>query len=116
MASSQEKKKAKLNVSGFVSAETFFDTRKSVNSREGDVLLYPDQKVYDDFGNDINDKSSLFMSSIHSRLSLRLTDFEAFGAKGTACIEGDFVGTTTAHTGLFRLRSSLGRRNTIQCT
>jgi len=35
----------------------------------------------------------LFMTTIHSRLNVGVTGFEAFGAKGTATIQGDFVGT-----------------------
>ncbi|MFA8433329.1 MAG: hypothetical protein ACEPOZ_02330 [Marinifilaceae bacterium] len=100
----QEGKQIKLKISGFVSAESMFDTRKTVNSREGEVVLYPARPEYDDNGEDLNDRSEFFMTSIHSRLNVGISGFEAFGAKGSAAIQGDFVGTSTEKTGLFRLR------------
>ncbi len=104
VALSQEKEKIKIKISGFVSAETFVDTRKTVNSREGDVLLYPAPKMLDAEGNDLNKRAELFMTTIHSRLNVGITGFQAFGAKGAATVQGDFVGTSTDKTGLFRLR------------
>lgn len=100
----EKKKKPKLSINGFVSAEMNYDTRQTVNSREGDVLLYPKPELLDSKGNDINASGALFMSTIHSRLSLSLTDFSVLRAQGKAVIEGDFVGTSTNYTGLFRLR------------
>lgn len=100
----QKKEDIKVKLSGFVSAEAIFDTRKTVNAREGEVLLYPAAKDYDINGEDLNDRSELFMTSIHSRLNVGVTGFQAFGAKGSATIQGDFVGTSNDKSGLFRLR------------
>ncbi|WP_096430935.1 hypothetical protein [Labilibaculum antarcticum] len=100
----QKADEVKVKLSGFVSAEAIYDSRKTVNSREGDVLLYPANKDYDANGEDLNDRSELFMTSIHSRLSVGITGFTAFGAKGSATVQGDFVGTSTPNSGLFRLR------------
>lgn len=107
----EKKKKPKLSINGFVSAEMNYDTRQTVNSREGDVLLYPKPELLDSKGNDINASGALFMSTIHSRLSLSLTDFSVFQAQGKAVIEGDFVGTSTDYTGLFRLRHAYLKLN-----
>ncbi len=103
-ALAQKKETIKVKISGFVTAETFVDTRKTVNSREGDVLLYPALKILDDNGKDINKRAELFMTAIHSRLNVGVTGFHAFGAKGAAVIQGDFIGTSTDKTGLLRLR------------
>ncbi|MDE5420317.1 hypothetical protein L3049_20175 [Labilibaculum sp. DW002] len=100
----QKKNDVKVKLGGFVSAEAIFDSRKTVNSREGEVILYPAAKSYDINGEDLNDRSELFMTSIHSRLNVGVTGFEAFGAQGSATIQGDFVGTSTGRSGLFRLR------------
>ncbi|PXY01080.1 hypothetical protein DF185_10530 [Marinifilum breve] len=100
----QKKEDIKVKLSGFVSAEAIFDTRKTVNAREGEVILYPAAKDYDINGEDLNDRSELFMTSIHSRLNVGVTGFQAFGAKGSATIQGDFVGTSNDKSGLFRLR------------
>lgn len=100
----QNKNDIKVKLGGFVSAESIFDTRKTVNAREGEVILYPAAKSYDINGNDLNDRSELFMTSIHSRLNVGVTGFEVWGAKGSATVEADFVGTSNDKTGLFRLR------------
>lgn len=101
----------KIKLSGFVSAEAILDTRKTVNAREGDVLLYPASKSYDINGFDINDRSELFMTSIHSRLNLGVSGFRAFGAKGSSTIQGDFIGTSNDKIGLFRLRHAFIKLN-----
>ncbi len=103
-ALAQEANDVKVKISGFVSAETFIDTRKTVNSRDGDVILYPTPELFDAEGNDLNKRMELFMTAIHSRLNVGISGFQAFGAKGAATIQGDFVGTSTDKTGLFRLR------------
>ena len=107
----QKKEEIKVKLSGFVSAEAILDTRKTVNSREGDVLLYPASKSADINGTDLNDRSQLYMTSIHSRLNVGISGFEAFGAKGSACIQGDFVGTSNDKIGLFRLRHAFVKLN-----
>jgi len=99
-----QEKKVNVKLSGFVAAETYFDTRKTVNSRDGAILLYPANELLDSEGNDLNDRSEFFMTTIQSRLRATVAGFEAFGAQGSAVIEGDFVGTSTDKTGLFRLR------------
>lgn len=101
-AKAQEKPTVSLH--GFVAAESYFDTRKSVYAREGAILFYPAPKSLDAQGNDVNDRSEFFMTGVQSRLNATVTGFEAFGAKGTAVIEGDFVGTSEDKTGLLRLR------------
>ncbi|WP_321310699.1 hypothetical protein [Marinifilum fragile] len=102
LAKAQEKVNVKIK--GFVAAETYFDTRKTVNAREGAILLYPAPESLDLEGNDLNDRSEFFMTTIQSRLNATVSGFEAFGAKGTAVLEGDFVGTTNDKSGLLRLR------------
>ncbi|MRT93032.1 hypothetical protein [Ancylomarina sp. 16SWW S1-10-2] len=99
-----KKEGVKVKLSGFVTAEAIYDSRKSVSAREGDVLLYPAAKSYDKNGNDLNDRSEFYMTTIHSRLNVGVSGFEAFGAKGTATIQGDFASTSNSTTGLFRLR------------
>jgi hypothetical protein len=107
----QEKEEIQLKIGGFVSAEAIYDSRKTINAREGDVLLYPAAKQYDINGEDLNDRAELFMTSIHSRLNATVTGFQAFGAKGSAVVEGDFVGTSNDKSGLFRLRHAFVKLN-----
>lgn len=107
----QKSEEIKIGLSGFVSAEGILDSRKSVTAREGDVMLYPASKAYDANGEDLNDRSELYMTTIHSRLNVGITGFEAFGAKGSATIQGDFVGTSDDKSGLFRLRHAFVKLN-----
>lgn len=111
LGSAQKTEEIKIKWNGFVSAESILDTRKTINAREGDVLLYPAPIYYDVNGDDINEQSEFFMTSIHSRLSLGISGFEAFGAKGSSTIQGDFIGTTNDNIGLFRLRHAFVKLN-----
>jgi len=106
-----QEKKVKVKFNGYVAAESFFDTRKTVSSREGAILLYPAKESLDAEGNDLNDRSEFGMTTVHSRLRATMSGFEAFGAQGTAVIEGDFVGTSTDKTGLLRLRHAFVKLN-----
>lgn len=105
------KEGVKVKIGGFVTAEAIYDSRKTVTAREGDVLLYPTKESLDVNGNDLNDRSELYMTAIHSRLSVGVSGFEAFGAKGTATIQGDFASTSNSTTGLFRLRHAFVKLN-----
>jgi len=93
-----------VSLHGFVAAETYFDTRKTVSCREEAILLYPSAESFDREDKDLNDYSEFMMTSIQSRLNATVSGFVAFGAKGTAVLEGDFVGNTENQTGLLRLR------------
>lgn len=100
----QKKDKLNIKMGGFIASETSYDTRQSVSSRDGSVYLYPKAKVLDSNGKDINGSSALTFSAIFSRLNVKMTGFQALGAQGTAFVEGDFAGTATDKSGLFRLR------------
>ena len=113
----QEKKeepKFGINFSGFVKTDIFYDTRQTVNIREGHFLLYPDNIAADAKGKDVNDKSSFNILSIQTRLRGAITGPDAFGAKTSGVIEADFFGN--ASSGLddvngFRLRHAFVKLN-----
>ncbi len=93
-----------VSIHGFVTSETYFDSRKTVSCREGAILLYPTAESFDEEGNDLNDYSEFMMTTVQSRLNATVSGFTALGAKGTAVLEGDYVGITEDQTGLLRLR------------
>ena len=65
IANAQEKeKKFGIAFSGFVKTDIFYDTRQTVNIREGHFLLYPDKEVLDANNKDLNAKPSFNMLSI----------------------------------------------------
>ncbi|PVX52152.1 hypothetical protein C7377_0452 [Balneicella halophila] len=103
----QQEEKVKLKISGFVSAEAVFDTRKVVAARDGDVLLYPAPEVLDDNGKDINEDGGFSFFSIHSRLRARTTPYKLWGGLLTALVEVDFVGTTDDKISMVRMRHAM---------
>ncbi len=110
-SSAQDDEKLSVKISGFVSAESIFDTRQTVTAREGDVLLYPEKKLLDGNGEDINAKSNFNMFNIHSRVKLSITAPSFLNAKVSGMIEGDFAGSANDKIGLFRLRHAIVKLN-----
>ncbi len=117
LANGQEKKdppKFGISFSGFVKTDILYDSRQTVNIREGHFLLYPDVINLDLLGNDLNAKSSFNMLSIQTRLKGAISGPDAFGAKTSGVIEADFFGN--AGSGLddvngFRLRHAFAKLN-----
>jgi hypothetical protein len=100
----QEKQSFGISFSGFVKTDMSYDTRETTSLREGHFLLYPMAEVLDVKGNDINAKSNLNILSIQTRLTGKITGPDAFGAKTSGVIEGEFFGTSDADVNGFRLR------------
>ncbi len=100
----QEKTGFGILFSGFVKTDVIYDTRQTSAFREGHFLLYPSSELLDQNGNDINSKSNFNILSIQTRLTGKITAPDAFGAKTSGQIEGEFFGTSDADINGFRLR------------
>lgn len=96
--------KPALNWSGFVKAEALYDTRQIVEAREGYLLLYPKNILFDKNGKDINAHGSFNQYAMSARLTLKATGPDVLGAKASAMIEGDFTGASNLENNSFRLR------------
>lgn len=96
--------KPKLTLSGFIKADAIFDTRQIVEAREGFLLLYPKNHLYDANGEDLNERGSFSQYAMTSRLSLKISGPDIFGAKASAFIESDFTGASNAENNSLRLR------------
>ncbi len=107
----QEDPKFGIKFSGFVKNDFFWDSRQTVAAREGHFLLWPMPELLDENGNDINSKASFNFLAIQSRLSGAITGPDAFGAKTSGLIEGDFFAQANAHIDLFRLRHAFVKLN-----
>lgn len=109
----QEEKESKFGVkfSGFVKNDFFWDSRQTVAAREGHFLLWPSQVLEDQQGEDINSKGSFNFLAIQSRLSLKLSGPDAFGAKTSGLLEGDFFAQANNNVNLFRLRHAYIKLN-----
>lgn len=101
----------KAELSGFVKTDIFFDSRQTVNLREGHFLLYPANESFDVNQKDVNANSSLNMISIQSRLTGTFSGLTAFDAKTTAVVEGEFFGTSNSDVNGFRLRHAFIKLN-----
>ncbi|MEA3448136.1 MAG: hypothetical protein U9Q98_06765 [Bacteroidota bacterium] len=89
---------------GYVKMDAFYDTRETVNGREGHFLLWPAPPVYDTEGNDINDKVSFNMLAVQTNFGLSVKGPQVLKAKTSARIEGDFFGQKNDNINLVRLR------------
>ncbi|MBA4198628.1 MAG: hypothetical protein C0459_13855 [Chitinophaga sp.] len=101
-----------IKFSGFVRNDVYYDTRQVVSARpavQGDLLLYPTNVSNDVNGNDINAASSLTMLAITTRLTGTVTGPDAFGAKTSAIIEGEFFGNANGSEDVFRLRHAYAK-------
>ena len=93
-----------MKFGGFVRYEAYFDDYKSIDTRDGNLILYPERPVLDAEGNDINKTGQLEMASIQSRAKVTVSGPSAFGAKTSAFIETDFEGTSQDVVRTLRLR------------
>lgn len=96
---------------GFVKTDYFFDSRQTVSVREGHFLLYPQNELLGNGGEDINASPSLNMLSIQSRLTGIITGPEILGAKSSGVIEGAFFGHSNGDINGFRLRHAYTKLN-----
>ncbi|MCW3805864.1 DcaP family trimeric outer membrane transporter [Plebeiibacterium marinum] len=90
----QKEKTVSVKTYGFIGFDAFVDTRESVAARGGHGYLYPKSFSADANGSDKNDKSKFDFGAGISRLGFAISGPDAFGAKTTAKIEGDFAGAS----------------------
>lgn len=93
-----------ITFSGFVKTDYILDSRQTVNVREGHFLLYPAPELKDRNGEDVNAQANFNILSIQSRLAGKITGPDAFGAKTSGLLEGEFFGTSDADVSGFRVR------------
>ncbi len=101
---SQEEKKFGIKFHGFVKTDIFFDSRQTIDAREGHFLLYPKNEDLDALGADINATSKFNILSIQTRLKGVITGPDIWGAKTSGLIEGAFFGNIGSDINGFRLR------------
>lgn len=100
----QDAKKFGIHFTGFVKTDIYYDSRQSVSIRDGHFLLYPQNELLDPNGDDINAKDVFNIISIQTRLRGNITGPDAFGAKTSGAIEGEFFGHASGEINEFRLR------------
>lgn len=94
-----------ITIGGYISNDASLTTRQTVNAREEAILvLVPKPVLLDNEGNDINKTPSFNFTGINSRLTIKIKGPDAFGAKTTGLVEGDFLGISNETKFNFRLR------------
>ncbi|MEX0982645.1 MAG: hypothetical protein WD577_03065 [Bacteroidales bacterium] len=100
-----------VKISGFVKNDFFWDSRQTVAAREGHYLLWPSPEALSIDNVDINAQPNFNFLAVQSRLSISITGPDAFGAKTSGVIEGDFFAQSNANINLFRLRHAMIKLN-----
>ena len=96
-------KKVSVKFSGFVKVDYMFDSRQTVNAREGHFLLFPAAEKFVD-GEDVNDQINFNILAVQTRLRTKFTGPDFFGMKTSGMVEGAFFGHTNSDINGFRLR------------
>ncbi len=96
---------------GYISYEIIYDTYRSLDTRDGELYLFPKRPEFDIHGNDINKRSKFNMLSVHSRLGMDVKGPDALGARTSGRIEADFFGTRQDLVRMLRLRQAFMRLN-----
>lgn len=89
--------------SGFIKTDFMYDTRQTVNAREGHFNILPAAENLDANGDDLNAQANFNILSIQSRLKGSISGPDFFGMKTSGAIEADFFGNGGDENG-FRLR------------
>jgi len=100
-----------ISFKGFVKNDFFWDTRQVTTAREGHFLLWPAPVMPDANGVDVNAQPSFNFLAVQSRLSGVITGPDAFGAKTSGLLEGDFFAQQNDNINLFRLRHAFIKLN-----
>ena len=92
----------KIDFSGFVRGDYWYETRQNYGACEELFTLYPKPKNPDEQGNDVNSESVSNMTAIATRLRAIVNGPELIGAESKAYVEADF--TSNLGTDGFRFR------------
>ncbi|MBC7473625.1 MAG: hypothetical protein H7263_04990 [Candidatus Sericytochromatia bacterium] len=96
----------KLNFNGFIRYDAYYDSRQTTSLREGALYLYPKAIKKTPNGLDENSDNNLNLTSFMTRGMLKISTPDAFGAKVSGYLEGDFFGPSEAQLSSFSLRHS----------
>lgn len=100
-----------LSLSGYIKTDIFYDSRQTVNLREGHFLILPKGELPDSEGKDLNARASFNILSVQTRLVGKVTGPDALGAKTSGLFEAEFFGTSDADINGFRLRHAFVKLN-----
>ncbi len=94
----------KVNFSGYVKPEFFWDSRQTIGNRNDQILIYPEPKELDRCGRDIQAHPVYTMLAIESRVRAEIIGPDVLGAAAKGVIEADFYGINEQTCNVFRMR------------
>lgn len=106
LVSAQETKPKELNLEfyGFVRNEFYLDSYKGLDAANDQFYVVPLYVGKDANGEDINEQTSANLSAFTTRMGVKISGPELFGAKTSGCIETDFGGILKTEPTLLRIR------------
>ena len=104
-----QEKPYKVDLYGFARVDYIWDTRQSAQVREYHLNLWPLDEKLDANNEDINASGASNFLSIVSRLGVKASGPDVWGAKVSGVLEGDFFGNTQQSIALFRLRHAYAK-------
>jgi hypothetical protein len=105
----KEEKPYKISLYGFSRVDYIWDSRQSAQVREYNLNLWPLDEKLDANGNDINDAGANNFLSLVTRVGVKFSGPDVWGAKIFGVIEGDFFGNTEQSVALFRMRHAYAK-------
>ncbi len=93
-----------IKFGGFIKTDVIYDTRQTVNAREGHFLLYPAMEKLDANNVDVNATPNFNILSIQTRVNAKIDGVELLSGKVTGFIEAEFFGSNDAVTNGVRMR------------
>jgi hypothetical protein len=103
-AQKEEKTPIKIGFNGFVKADMIYDSRKTMEAREGFFSFCPLDENLNDAGEDMNAISGLNHYGMASRVRATVSGPKSFGADVKAIMEADFTGHSNSDENGLRLR------------
>ncbi|MDR0573076.1 MAG: hypothetical protein LBG96_03435 [Tannerella sp.] len=100
-----QKKNFDYSFYGFVRGDIYYNSRSNIEAVDGLFYLYPQDRLYDADGKDLNATSGGSFYTFTTRLGLDMKGPDIGGAKTSAKIETDFGGTTNINF-MLRLRQA----------
>ncbi len=113
IANAQEEEKSfGIKWAGYIKNDAVYNSRRVISARgENQFLLSPRDIDLDAAGNDINAVPNFNLIGIETRLKGAISGPDAFGAKTSGYVEGDFFGTSAGTKFSFRLRHAFVKMN-----
>lgn len=91
---------------GYVKAEAIYDSRQVFGFREDQLLYFPEPKLFDPRGKDINARGTFDEYAIQTRIDLAGFGPNVGCTESGFLIEGDFIGRTDPTINTFALRQA----------